>query len=137
MSLNNHCRLDQHHGVQGLRLNARGANFLDPSTSAQIKELNGSSAALKREKIPLTADARNTLVRSQGNLRQLNASIDGLMDKEEQRQDLARRLSKLSPGARALFERSPEYRATEDITMAISAFSALCAAEVASEFCTE
>lgn len=119
------------------RISARGQNLLDNPSSAQFKELSDSIKSLKQEKLSLTTEARKRFVQSQTILFRLDSTVDAVMDQEEKRQELARRLAALSPDARTFIERHPEYQAGKDPTSAIDIFTVLYAADVSLEFCTE
>jgi hypothetical protein len=89
------------------RINARGQNLLDNQSSSQFKELSESTMFLKRENLPLTADAHKKLVQSQSIFVNLDSTIDAVMDQEEKRQKLAQRMSALDPEVRNFVSNNP------------------------------
>ena len=67
------------------KVDERGRHLLDAVTSAQLVNLNNSVKALNAAKIPLASESRRQLAHSSTSLRQLESTVDGVMDREEKR----------------------------------------------------
>ena len=67
------------------KVDERGRHLLDAVTSAQLVNLNNSVKALNAAKIPLASESRRQLANSSTSLRQLESTVDGVMDGEEKR----------------------------------------------------
>src|SRR5207344_1820088 len=76
------------------QINKRGRKLLDNPTSSQLAELNRSLKTVNTAIIPLAQENRRQLSEVRRLLAQLEASVDGVMDREEMHvliRDLPRR----------------------------------------------
>ncbi|RAI38986.1 hypothetical protein CH341_26785 [Rhodoplanes roseus] len=104
-----------------VKIDGRGRKSLDAATASDLAEIEKSTASLVSAKVPLTSDARETIVQVRSRLERLASSVDAVMD-----------VGALAPDSRMFLTAHPEYRERSRTEGLLLAFYS---AEVALEFC--